>query len=86
MTVKDWCTANGVPTAAMYVRLRRLSEERECTLAPAFVELEDDRVERDAAPVAGAPLFVRIGGVEILVPAGACEREASMVMGAAISL
>ncbi len=39
MTVKDWCAANGVPAATMYVWVRRLREERECALAPAFVEL-----------------------------------------------
>ncbi|MDO4798835.1 MAG: hypothetical protein Q4A01_12550 [Coriobacteriales bacterium] len=86
MTVKDWCAANGVPTATMYVWLRRLREERECALAPAFVELGHGRVGRDAAPVACAPVVVRVGGAEILVPAGACEREVSMVMRAAASL
>ena len=84
MTVKDWCAANGVPAATMYVWVRRLREERECALAPAFVELGNDRDMRDAA--AGAPVVVRVGGVEILVPAGACEREVSMVMRAAASL
>ena len=86
MTVKDWCATNGVPTATMYVWLRRLREERECALAPAFVELGDGRVGRDAAPVACAPVVVRVGGAEILVPAGSCEREVSMVMRAAASL
>jgi transposase-like protein len=86
MTVKDWCAANEVPAATMYVWLRRLREERECALAPAFVELGGDRAERDGAPVACAPVVVRVGGAEILVPAGACEREVSMVMRAAASL
>lgn len=86
MAVRDWCAANGVPTATMYAWLKRLREERECALAPAFVELGDDRVGQDATPVACAPLVVRVGGVEILVPAGACEREVSMVMRAASSL
>ncbi len=86
MTVKDWCAANGIPAATMYVWVRRLREERECALAPAFVELGGDRAVRDAAPAAGAPVVVRVGGVEILVPAGACEREVSMVMRAATSL
>ncbi len=86
MTVKDWCAANGVPAATMYVWVRRLREERVCALAPAFVELGNDRDVRDAAPAAGAPVVVRVGGVEILVPAGACEREVSMVMRAAASL
>ena len=39
MTVKDWCAANGVPAATMYVWVRRLREERECALPPALVEL-----------------------------------------------
>ena len=86
MTVKDWCAANGVPTATMYAWLRRLREERECALAPAFVELGDGRSERDAAPVACAPVVVRVGGAEIIVSAGACEREVSMVMRTAASL
>jgi transposase-like protein len=86
MTVKDWCAANGVPTATMYLWLRRLREERECALAPAFVELGDDRAEWDAAPVAGAPVVVRVGGAEVIVPAGAREREVSMAVRAAASL
>ena len=86
MAVRDWCAANGVSTATMYAWLRRLREERECELAPAFVELGDDRIGRDSAPVAGAPVVARVCGVEILVPAGAREREVSMVMRAAASL
>ncbi len=55
MTVKDWCAANGVPAATMYVWVRRpeaegrLSEERAAELRPmarksidASLELADE--------------------------------------------
>ena len=34
----------------------------------------------------GAPVVVRVGGVEVIVPAGAGEREVSVVLRAAASL
>lgn len=85
MTVKDWCAANGVPAATMYVWVRRLREERECELAPTFVELAD-HAPQERQPMPGSPVVVRVGSVEIIVPAGACEREVSMAMRAAASL
>lgn len=85
MTVKGWCAANGVPAATMYAWVRRLREERECELAPAFVEL-GGHAPQGHAPTPGAPVVVRVGGAEMVVPAGAGEREVWMVMRAAASL
>ena len=85
MTVKDWCEANGVPAATMYVWVRRLREERERALAPAFVELAEC-CPQGHATVPGAPVVVRVGGVEVIVPAGAGEREVSVALRAAASL
>lgn len=39
MTVREWCAANGVPLATIQWWRRRLREERERDLAPAFVEV-----------------------------------------------
>ena len=84
MTVKDWCAANEVPAATMYVWLRRLREERECALAPAFVEVSAEPAA--GSPAQAAPIVARVGGVEVLVPAGADERDVRAVMRAAASL
>ena len=84
MTVRDWCAANGVPEATMYVWVRRLREERACALAPAFVEVSAEPAAGPAAQT--APIVARVGGVEVLVPAGADERDVRTVMRAAASL
>lgn len=87
MTVRDWCAANGVPEATMYVWVRRLREERGRALAPAFVEVSVAGPGPEAvAPAQAAPVVARVGGVEVIVPAGAGEREVSMVLRAAASL
>lgn len=39
MTVRDWCAANGVPAPTTYAWIRRLREEGEAPLAPAFAEV-----------------------------------------------
>ena len=84
MTVRDWCAANGVPEATMYVWVRRLREERACALAPAFVEVSAEPAAE--LPAQTAPIVARVGGVEVLVPAGADERDVRAVMRAASSL
>ena len=83
MTVRDWCAANGVPEATMYVWVRRLREERDCALAPAFVEVSAEPAA--GSPAQAAPIVARVGGVEVLVPAGADERDVRTVMRAAAS-
>lgn len=82
MTVRDWCDANGVPVATMHWWRRRLREERERELAPAFVEVG---VGAPAAPP-GMPIVARVGAVELLVPAGADERDVACALRAAASL
>ena len=59
MTVRDWCAANGVPEATMYVWVRRLREERTCALAPAFVEVSAEPAA--GSPAQAAPIVARVG-------------------------
>ena len=84
MTVRDWCAANGVPEATMYVWVRRLREERARALVPAFVEVSAEPTAGSA--VQAVPFVARVGGVEVLVHAGADERDVRAVMRASSSL
>jgi len=84
MTVRDWCAANGVPAPTMYAWIRRLREEGDASLAPAFVEVAaGDGGCRAASP---APVVARVGAVEILLPPGFAEADAAAAMRAAASL
>ncbi len=84
MTVKEWCSANGVPAPTMYAWVRRLREERSAGLEPAFVEVAPAAGERPRS--AAAPIVARVGAVEILLPPGFGEGDAAAAMRAATSL
>ena len=84
MTVKAWCAANGVSKNTMYVWIRRLREEQRFELEPTFVEATIR--PSTEPPTHPAPIIARIGGVEMLVPQGASERDIQTVMRAAAAL
>ena len=83
MTVRDWCAANGVPAPTMYAWIRRLREEGDASLAPAFVEVAAGDGGAAASPT---PIVARVGAVEILLPPGFGEADAAAAMRAAASL
>lgn len=86
MTVKEWCSINGVSASTMYYWMARLRKEEPGLFGDPtcgeWMELSRGSIAaRTALAVrpAGA-LVVRIGVADVVVPEGASEAHLSMVL------
>ena len=90
LPVKTWCRENGVASSTMYdwIRRARDGEDRASQAAPAtpaFLEVSVASARVVAAPAAGG-IVCRIGPAELVIPAGADERDVAVAMRTAAAL
>lgn len=85
LPVKVWCRENGVASSTMYEWIRRVRGGEAASGSPAFLEVSVAHARVVAAPAAEG-IVCRIGPAELLIPAGACERDVAVAMRTAAAL